>query len=90
MVNRLADFEPEKFTIFAYCSDCDHSSAVDRFGIPDSVTIPDLIGQLRFQVAEDESNDLCGVLRPYRFDGRIVRKAQTLTIAPNMIAEPVG
>ncbi len=41
-------------------------------------------------VAEDESNDLCGVLRPYRFDGRIVRKAQTLTITPNMIAEPVG
>ena len=43
MVNRLADFNSDKFTIFAFCDDCDHSNEIDRSRFDDSVTIPQLI-----------------------------------------------
>jgi hypothetical protein len=43
--NRLCDIDPEKFTIYGYCADCDHSAIVPR--VDESMTIPALKANLK-------------------------------------------
>ena len=57
--NRLSDFDTAKFTIYGYCTDCDHSGVVPR--VDEQITIPALNANLRCSAcgSQDTSIRIC-------------------------------
>ena len=59
MPNILADFDPDKFTIYGYCAGCDHSGVVPMLN--ERMTIPALKASLRCSAcgSHDTSIRIC-------------------------------